>query len=189
MKLKNFWKDIVLRRRSTSDRTAVFYKTASVVNNLGKPEAISIGPFTHIRGELLTFGHGGKIRIGGYCYVGDGSRVWSAKSINIGNRVLISHNVNIFDNATHPLNPRARHEQFRKIISGEPITSIDLAEESVTIHGDVLIGCAAIVLSGVTIGEGAVVGAGSVVTRSVPPFAIVAGNPARILREIPIEER
>ena len=46
-----------------------------------------------------------------------------------------------------------------------------------------------IILKGVTIGEGSIVGAGSVVTKSVPPWTIVGGNPARIIREIPLEER
>lgn len=52
----------------------------------------------------------------------------------------------------------------------------------VNVGNDVWIGRAAIVLGGVTIGDGAVVGAGSVVTKSVPPYAIVAGNPARVIR-------
>jgi acetyltransferase-like isoleucine patch superfamily enzyme len=51
------------------------------------------------------------------------------------------------------------------------------------------IGARSIILKGVTIGEGAIVGAGSVVTRDVPAFTIVAGNPARILRELATDER
>jgi acetyltransferase-like isoleucine patch superfamily enzyme len=53
----------------------------------------------------------------------------------------------------------------------------------------VWIGANVIILKGVTIGEGAIVGAGSVVTKDVPPYTIVAGNPARIIREIPENER
>jgi acetyltransferase-like isoleucine patch superfamily enzyme len=52
----------------------------------------------------------------------------------------------------------------------------------VTIEDDVWIGCRAIVLRGVTVGRGSVVGAGSVVTKDVPPYAVVAGNPARVLK-------
>ena len=57
------------------------------------------------------------------------------------------------------------------------------------IEDDVLIGCMSIVLRGVTIGQGAVIGAGSVVTGDVAPYSIVAGNPARLIREIPQDER
>ena len=172
-----------------ADRSAVLHSSGSVVNGRVSRHAIQVGAYTHIKGELLTFAHGGSIRMGEYCYLGEHSHVWSALNIEIGNRVLISHNVNIFDNATHPLNPRRRHEQFRQIItSGQP-SSIDLDERPVRIEDDVLIGCMSIVLRGVTIGQGAVIGAGSVVTGDVAPYSIVAGNPARLIREIPQDER
>jgi acetyltransferase-like isoleucine patch superfamily enzyme len=168
---------------------AVLYNTASILNNHDDPSAIIIGSFSHIRGELFTFAHGGRIEIGQYCYLGEQSRIWSAKKISIGNRVLISHNVNIFDSNTHPINPRDRHEQFKQIITQGHPKSIELNERSVIIHDDVLIGCMAIILSGVNIGEGAIIGAGSVVTKDVPPYTIVAGNPARPVRELRDDER
>lgn len=58
----------------------------------------------------------------------------------------------------------------------------DDLDRGVTIGDDVWVGTRAVILSGVTVGRGAVVGAGAVVTRSVPPYAIVAGNPARVIR-------
>jgi acetyltransferase-like isoleucine patch superfamily enzyme len=51
------------------------------------------------------------------------------------------------------------------------------------------IGAKSVILKGVTIGEGAIVGAGSVVSKDVPPYTIVAGNPAKIIRELPLDER
>jgi acetyltransferase-like isoleucine patch superfamily enzyme len=148
-----------------------------------------IGSGSHIRGELLTFGHGGKIELGSYCYVGENTRIWSALNIAIGDRVLISHNSNIFDNDTHPIDAKLRHEHFRLITeSGHPST-LALNERAVVIQDDVLVGCNTVVLKGVTIGEGAIVGAGSVVTRDVPAWTIVAGNPARVIREIGPDER
>jgi acetyltransferase-like isoleucine patch superfamily enzyme len=51
------------------------------------------------------------------------------------------------------------------------------------------LGARVIILKGVTVGEGAVVGAGSVVTRDVAPYTLVAGNPARFIREIPLNDR
>ena len=127
--------------------------------------------------------------IGQYCYIGKDSRIWSSVNISIGDRVLISHNVNIFDNITHPLSPKARHEQFKEIISKGHPKKIDLDEQPITISNDALIGCMSIILRGITVGEGAVVGAGSVVTKDVPPYTIVAGNPAKIIKEIPLEDR
>ena len=75
---------------------------------------------------------------------------------------------------TYPFNvlfPEAAH------FEGHPHSKGD-----VVIQNDVWIGMGALILSGVTIGNGAVVGARSVVTRSVPPYALAAGNPARVVR-------
>ncbi|MEL6330121.1 MAG: acyltransferase [Planctomycetota bacterium] len=163
----------------------MLYSSGRVLNNLGDDGAIRVGEMTHVRGELLTFGHGGAIRIGDYCYVGEGTRVWSALSIEIGDRVLVSHNVNIFDNDTHPIDDAGeRHRQFASIISEGHPADIDLRERPVTIGDDVLIGCQSVVLSGVRIGAGAVIAAGSVVTGDVAAWTVVAGNPARAIREL-----
>lgn len=64
--------------------------------------------------------------------------------------------------------------------------SIDTSKHIITICDDVWIGAGAIVLNGITIGEGAVVGAGSVVTKNVEPYTIVVGNPAKKIKEIKI---
>lgn len=173
----------------TMETGVVLYDTARIINNLRDASAIKIGAFTHVKGELLTFGHGGKIALGEYCFIGEQTRIWSAKEITIGDRVLISHNVNIFDNDTHPVNPKARHEQFKQIITTGQPKSIDLKERPVIIADDVLVGCNSVILSGVIIGKGAIIGAGSVVTDDVPPYTIVAGNPAMVRREIPENER
>jgi acetyltransferase-like isoleucine patch superfamily enzyme len=166
-------------------KDSVIYSTGSIRNKLGCPDDITIGMRTHVRGELLTFGHGGAIHIGDFCYVGEGTRIWSAESIRIGNNVLISHNVNIFDNDTHPIDDAlARHRQFVAIITKGHPREINLNEAPVIIEDDALIGCNCIILAGVTIGRASVVGAGSVVTRNVPPYTIVAGNPAKVIRAI-----
>jgi acetyltransferase-like isoleucine patch superfamily enzyme len=133
---------------------------------------------------LLIFGHGGRIRLGDYCYVGEQTRIWSSCSIDIGNRVLISHCVTIMGNLTHPLDPVERHRQFRAIISTGHPNSIDLGERPVVIEDDALIGCHCVVLRGVRIGRGAVIGAGSVVARDIAPMMVAAGNPARVMRPL-----
>ena len=97
---------------------------------------------------------------------------------------MISHNVNIFDNLTHPLAPILRHKQFRAIAtSGDP-KELDLGERPIVIKDDARIAAGATVLHGVTVGRVAVVGAGSVVTCDVAPYTVVAGNPARVIRAL-----
>jgi len=177
------------RKSCQCDTSTRFFSTSRVINNTGNVQDIKIGKNTIVKGELLNFAHGGEISIGDYCYIGDDARIWSAKGIKIGNRVLISHNVNIFDNLTHPLNASKRHAQFREIVTTGHPQDIDLGEKVVEIQDDVLIGCMSVVLRGVTIGRGAIIGAGSVVTKNVPAWTVVAGNPAVKIREIPENER
>ncbi len=153
-------------------------------NPLRDPDRIRIGRNCIIMGELSLYGHGGRISIGDWCFVGGNSRIWSGGSITIGDRVLISHNVSIFDNDTHPFDPVERHRQFVAIYERGHPADLDLAEAPVVIGDDAWIGASATVLKGVTIGEAAVVAANSVVTRDVPARTIVAGNPARPVRTL-----
>jgi len=168
---------------------AVLGARARIRNIRGDTDKIIVGQHSRILGELLTFAHGGEIKIGEWCYVGESTRIWSAVSIAIGNRVLISHSANIFDNLTHPLGAAARHEQIKQIFTrGHPV-EVSLDESPVRICDDAWIGAGAMVLRGVTVGEGGVVAAGAVVTKDVPPFSVVAGNPAVLVRELPADVR
>lgn len=166
------------------DPSARLYPTASIQLQGLPGDRIRVGANSHIRGELLVFGHGGRVSIGEYCYVGEQSRIWSASSIDIGNRVLISHCVTIMDSLTHPMDAEARHDHFRTIVTTGHPTSIDLGEDPVIVEDDVLVGCQSVVLRGVHIGRGAIIGAGSVVTSDIPAMVIAAGNPARVIRPV-----
>jgi acetyltransferase-like isoleucine patch superfamily enzyme len=170
-------------------KDAFLSHTARIRNALGDSNQIVIGGHSHIRGELMIFGHGGRISIGEWCYVGVGTRIWSAASIEIGNRVLISHSVNIFDNLTHPLKATERHAQARQIFTSGHPREISLDEKPIKIGDDAWIGACAMVLRGVSVGEGGVVAAGAVVTKDVPPYSVVAGNPAVVVRELSLDER
>jgi len=98
-----------------------------------------------------------------------GCTITAIKKIIIGSEVLVGSGVIIADNDAHSINPERR--RYSKEITSEPVI----------IKDNVFIGARAMILKGVTVGTGAVVGAGSVVTRDVPDYAIVAGNPARVL--------
>jgi acetyltransferase-like isoleucine patch superfamily enzyme len=175
----------------TIGKNSKFYQEATINNLQGKVEKISIGNNTHIRGNFQVFKQGGKIKIGDFCYVGENSKVWSASEVIIGNKVLISHNVNIHDNISHPINSEMRFNDYKRILGIEnyEVEQFDLRPKSILIKDKAWIGFNSIILKGVTIGEGAIVGAGSVVTKDVPDWTIVAGNPAKIIREIPENER
>lgn len=101
----------------------------------------------------------------------------SGKDILIGNNVLLGSGVLITDGDAHPIHPELRHNG--KYIITAPII----------IEDDVFIGARSIILKGVTIGKGAVVGAGSVVTKNIPEMSIVGGNPAKVISQIkPLKE-
>lgn len=154
-----------------------FLATSNVLNAQRRREAIRIGAHTIVGGELFAFAHGGRIEIGEWCFVGPGSRIWSAEAVTIGNRVLVSHGVNIHDCNSHPRDPRERHAHFRAIATtGHPpgITSIE--SRPVVIGDDAWIGFNATILKGVTIGAGSIVAACSLVTRDVPPNSLHVGS-------------
>jgi acetyltransferase-like isoleucine patch superfamily enzyme len=162
--------------------------SARILNASDKSDRIKVGKNTRIEGELFIFPHGGQLEVGDWCFIGPGSRIWSACNIFIGDRVLISHNCNIIDSLTHPINANKRHLQFKDILTSGHPKHIDLGEQPVKINDDVWIGAGSTILRGVSIGCASIVGAGSVVTSDVPPYTIVAGNPARIIRTLNAEE-
>jgi acetyltransferase-like isoleucine patch superfamily enzyme len=145
---------------------------AQVVNSTGDPLSVSIGSHSYIRGRLLTYGHGGSITVGQWCYIGVRSEIWSMQSITIGDRVLIAHDVNIHDGTAHSLDPMERHLHFRHILEhGHPKTIEELPGVSsapIVIEDDVWISFGVTILKGVRIGAGSVIAAGAIVTDDVP---------------------
>lgn len=160
---------------------ATFYIESQVKNMQNDPTKICIGKGSHIRGELLLFGYGGEITIGNDCYIGDHTRIWSGEKIFIGNDVLISHNVSIADTNAHELDAKERAQGYRNIFSNGYAKNQGSIKTSAIYIGDhVWINFNSIILKGVCIGEGAIIAAGSVVTKNVPPYTLVAGNPATV---------
>jgi acetyltransferase-like isoleucine patch superfamily enzyme len=166
------------------DSTVTLHSTAAIDNILRKPEAIVVGAHTHIRGQLLTFWNAGRITIGKWCYVGEGTRIWSQSSISIGDYVLIAHLVDIHDTNSHPIDWRERRLDSEAILSGGYRTPTQTVSAPVVIEDDAWIGFKATVLKGVRIGRGAIVSAGAVVTKDVKSWTVVAGNPARVIAEL-----
>ncbi|MBZ5581666.1 MAG: N-acetyltransferase [Acidobacteriia bacterium] len=111
-------------------------------------------------------------RVGINCKIS--SHTFICEGVTIEDEVFIGHGV-VFINDPYP----------RATVSGGTLqTEADWKIETTLIKRGASVGSGATILSNVTVGEGAIVGAGSVVTKSVPDHAIVAGNPARVLRSI-----
>jgi acetyltransferase-like isoleucine patch superfamily enzyme len=129
----------------------------------------AIGDETKI-GTFVEIQKGAKI--GRRCKIS--SHTFICEGVTIGDRVFIGHGVT-FTNDTYPRATTA---------AGGLQTESDWKVEPTIVHVGASIGSGATILPNLVIGEHAIVGAGSVVTRDVPPYAIVAGNPARVLRYI-----
>ncbi len=118
------------------------------------------------------------------------SRIYCSEQITIGDYVLISDNVSIMDSDLHPIQASKRREISDSWADGHfPNVYNDIRSSPVHISNDVWIGFGASILKGVTIGEGAIVGAGSLVTSNVPCWTIVAGTPAQPIRNIDVTDR
>ena len=161
-----------------------FGPTARVINP-GAPARITVGANTLVDGELLVHDYGGTIAIGESSYVGAGTRVWSGDALRIGDHVFIAHNVTITDTNAHQVDAEERAEHYqRTVVEARPFEKGSIETALVMIGSHAWINFNVAILKGVTIGEGAIIGAGSVVTKDVPPYVLCAGNPARVIRPL-----
>jgi acetyltransferase-like isoleucine patch superfamily enzyme len=117
--------------------------------------------------ELVTY-DSGRIEIGERTFINYGSSIAARESVKIGAHCLLGHYTFVMDNDQHDI---VRHMELPR--SGP-----------VVIEDHVWIGSKTVILSGVRIGSRAVIGAGSIVTRDIPPRCVAAGNPARVLRHL-----
>ena len=140
-------------------------------------------------GTMFDLGPNARVTLGDYALV-HGARIICDAEVRIGDYALISWNVVLMDTYRVPMNARERRVEMEQVPKRElRLACAPVEAKPINIERNVWIGFDACVLPGVTIGEGAIVGARSVVTTSVPPFTIVAGNPARIIREMTPAER
>lgn len=139
-------------------------------------------------GTMFDIGPRGRVSIGEYALV-HGARMTCDAAIEIGDYALISWNVLIMDSYRVSLDAAARRRELRDAAQSKPRALMGAAPaRPVRIGRNVWIGFDVCILPGVTIGEGSVIGARSVVIEEVPPYCVVAGNPARIIRRLENEE-
>jgi acetyltransferase-like isoleucine patch superfamily enzyme len=178
------WRHFRFRNKATIHHTAVIHAEAKILNPQGDREKIRIGAYSNVRGELFIYGHGGEIAIGNYCYIGEGTRIWSSGKITIGDKVLIAHNVNIHDSNSHPTNSIERHQHFLEITQSNHPKKLSLDEKEVLIGDNAWIGFNATILKGVKIGKNAIIAACSLVTKDVDDYTVVGGHSAKVIKQL-----
>jgi acetyltransferase-like isoleucine patch superfamily enzyme len=150
-----------------------------------KRKAVVIGKHVSCyAGCSFAVGENGRCTIGDFTLL-NGALIMAEDKIAIGSYCLISWNVGIADSDFHPLDPAQRlidAQALAPFFKDRPARP-KLKTAPVRIADNVWIGMNAVILKGVTIGENSVVAAGSVVTKSVSPNTVVAGNPAVVVRE------
>ena len=165
------------------------------VRNPNKNNCVEIGEDSIVSGSFIFETINGKIIIGNRTFIGGGVFI-CVDGIEIGNDVMFSWGCTVVDNNSHSIKWSERKNdvvEWKRGIDENAIgkykdwTNVKTAR--VIIKDKAWIGFNTIILKGIKIGEGAIIGSGSVVTKDVPDWTIVAGNPARIIREIPENER
>ncbi len=171
---KIYYEPLLRRRVHSAGRSLVLYEDIpKIFGNL----VVDLGNHVTLSGQQVWFACGDmspkSLRIDDNSYVGFGTQIFSGTEILIGHHVLIANEVLINGFDGHPLDPIARAE--RRPVTPENYGPIEICEYA-------WIGSRAIILKNVRIGKGAVVATGAVVTKDVPDLALVAGNPAKVIR-------
>lgn len=122
------------------------------------------------------------VTIGDRCFIGK-SHIVSSRNVTFGSDIMVSWGVTFVDHNSHSIAWQERVQDVVDWARGKKNWEVvDCAP--IRVGDRSWIGFNAIVLKGVTIGEGAIVAAGAVVTKDVPPYTVVAGNPAIVIREL-----
>lgn len=149
-----------------------------------KAGALTIGARCAMDGVHFAIGPEARVIIGDDCCF-TSLLLMCEREVRIGHRVLIGWNASIADSDFHPLAPAERIADAiacSPLAAGRPRPAVET--RPVTIEDDVWIGPNAAILKGVTVGRGAFVEPGAVVTRDVPPRARIMGNPARVIGQL-----
>jgi galactoside O-acetyltransferase len=150
--------------------------------------SLTIGSNCNVEGLLVFEKSSAQISIGSRAHIGGGTVLAAAIGIEIGDDVLIAFDALIMDHDSHSLLFRERRKDVRDWMDGKKDwANVEMGR--VHISDKAWVGARSIILKGTTIGEGAIVAAGSVVTRDVSPWTIVGGNPAKLIRALSEDER
>ena len=167
-----------------------------IINNVGKntflycrvekrdlKSVINIGESCLINGRLVTENANSNINIKNNVFIGGKTILDCLNMIEINENVLISYECIIADHDSHSINSTKRQDDLDKFKNNTMDWS-EVDTKPIIIKKNAWIGTRSIILKGVTIGEGSIVAAGSVVTKNVPNYTLVAGNPAIIKKKL-----
>ena len=181
----------------TIDKSTILLEGSNVrfdiVDNLEKRKYITIGEKGLIRANFIFESNKGEIVIGNNVQLSQVTFI-SRNRIEIKDDVSIAWGVTIYDHNSHSVNWEERKydnlQGYEDYLNYNGISVVNknwncVVDKEICIESKVWIGFDATILKGVTIGEGAIVGAKSVVTKDVEPWTIVAGNPAKIIKYLP----
>jgi acetyltransferase-like isoleucine patch superfamily enzyme len=169
------------------------------VRFLARPEHriyLRVGERCMLNSSITFESTEGLVEVGNRTYIGSGTHIISRNHVRIGDDVTMAWAITIYDHNSHSFDWRLRRKTNDHFYCAygtrhcfEELDWADVKSAPITIGDRVWIGFGAVILKGVTIGEGAIIGACSVVARDVEPYTVVAGNPATPVRRIqpPIE--
>ncbi|MDR3560102.1 MAG: DapH/DapD/GlmU-related protein [Negativicutes bacterium] len=161
----------------------VFGLKSRCLNLTEHKKSIIIGNNCDISGTIIARGQG-RVEIGDDSFIGDGATIGAVERIVIGRYSIISNHVHIYDNNNHPTDPQLRKKMCQTGIGGE-LWGWEYAEyKPIIIEENVWICEFSCILKGVTVGKGAIVASHAVVTKDVPPYTIVAGTPAKVVKQL-----
>lgn len=173
---------LLVRGRARIGQGTRFVLRSGVSNPSGDPERVVIGGECLVGGWLVCE-EAGRIRIGERTQIQTGTVVRAMEDVTIGAYCNIAPDVYIQDNNSHSLDWADRRRDIEDdVMRGGQGRRWNVEHAPIRIGDDVWIGRRAMVLKGVTIGDGAIIAAGAVVTKDVPAYSIAAGNPARVVK-------
>ena len=153
---------------------------------------IELGANSMLGGEFIFESNQGEVLIGNNTFVNSGTKFVSRSRITLGNDVTVAWGCWFYDHNSHSLDHQDRKQDIKQQIqdyrNGQSfIANKDWSKvktKEIKVQDKAWIGFDSVILSGVTIGEGAIVGARSVVREDVEPWTIVAGNPAKLMKRL-----
>jgi acetyltransferase-like isoleucine patch superfamily enzyme len=153
------------------------------IDKRDKNSKIDIGNDCLVNGRLVTEIEKSKIKIEDNVFIGGNTIIDCKDEIHIEDDVLVSYECIIFDHDSHSTNSLLRKNDLKRFKKND-MNWNEVKSKKIHIKKNSWICARSIILKGVTIGKGSIVAAGSVVTKDVPDFTLVSGNPAKIIKNL-----